>query len=138
MDRFALRHGPLSAGCRRAARRALRAGALRLVFLATLALPTTGQAQELAEKPAEPPRKDGSFRMADSPSLRLGDHLRLDLHARVQTDLRLDDSDISSDPFSWGNRRVGVDGVLFKRVEFQIERELRDNRGRTPARDAPL
>jgi phosphate-selective porin len=98
-----------------------------LSLLATLVLPATGMAQESAEKPAESPPK-GALRMAESPSLRLGDHLRVDLHARVQTDLRLDDSDRSSDAFSWGSRRVGLEGVLFKRVEFQIERELKDDK----------
>lgn len=124
MERFRSRHGLLSAVCRVAS---CARGVLPVVLLAALVVPATSTAQELAEEPAEPQRKGGSFRMGDSPSLRLGDHLRLDLHARVQTDFRLDDADISRDPFSWGNRRVGVDGVLFKRVEFQIERELQDN-----------
>lgn len=108
---------------RAAAHRVLSTRVLCLVLFATLVMPGNGQAQESAEQPAEP-RKGGPFRMGDSPSLRLGDHLRVDLHARVQTDLRLDDT--ASDPFSWGNRRVSVEGVLFKRVEFQIERELKD------------
>jgi phosphate-selective porin len=65
--------------------------------------------------------------MGDSPSLRLGDHLRLDLHARVQSDVRMQDqSDPTADRFAWGNRRLSVEGVLFRRLEFQVERELSD------------
>jgi phosphate-selective porin len=67
----------------------------------------------------------GVFRMGNSPSLRLGNQVRVDLHARVQADVSLqEESGTSGDRFEWGNRRIGVDGVLFRRVEFQIEREL--------------
>jgi phosphate-selective porin len=63
--------------------------------------------------------------MGDSPWLRLGDQVRVELHARIQADMSLqDESSVEGDRFAWGNRRVGVSGVLFRRVEFQIEREL--------------
>ena len=65
--------------------------------------------------------------MGNSPSLRWGNQVRIDLHARVQADVSLqEESDAASDRLGWGNRRIGVDGVLFKRVEFQIEREFSD------------
>ena len=71
--------------------------------------------------------KAGVFRMGNSPSLRWGNQVRIDLHARVQADVSLqEESDAASDRLGWGNRRIGVDGVLFKRVEFQIEREFSD------------
>jgi phosphate-selective porin len=60
--------------------------------------------------------------MGNSPSLRLGNQVRIDLHARVQADVSLQEESGAA----WGNRRIGVDGVLFKRVEFQIEREFSD------------
>jgi phosphate-selective porin len=81
--------------------------------------------QETSEGKSEPDRERGVFRMGDAPSLRLDDQLRVDLHARVQADVRLrDGSDADGDAFEWGNRRIGIDGVLFKRLEFQIEREI--------------
>ena len=106
-------------------RDAARAGALALV---ALAVPAAGVAQTAPEEPSETKREAGAFRMGDSPSLRLGDHVRVDLHARVQADVRLrDESDTAADRLAWGNRRIGVDGVLFKRLEFQVERELSDD-----------
>jgi phosphate-selective porin len=82
--------------------------------------PSTLDAQTLDDSPAEA----GAFRWAGGPSWRLGDAVRLDLHARVQSDVRLDEKGNSSDEFAWGGRRVGIEGALFKRLEFQIEREL--------------
>jgi phosphate-selective porin len=85
---------------------------------------TTPEVQTSRETSA-PDVEAGVFRMGSSPSLRLGDQVRVDLHARVQADVSLrDEADSEGERFDWGNRRIGVDGVLFKRLEFQIEREL--------------
>ena len=81
--------------------------------------------QSTSDETSAPDAEAGVFRMGDSPSLRLGDHARVNLHARIQADVSVqDESGVEGDRFGWGNRRVGVSGVLFKRVEFQIEREL--------------
>jgi len=85
--------------------------------------------QRASEEQATPEAKSegerGVFRMGDSPSVRLGDQLRVDLHARIQGDVGLqEESATEPDRFAWGSRRIGVDGVLFRRVQFQIEREL--------------
>jgi phosphate-selective porin len=86
---------------------------------------TASRAQSTVDETSTPDAEAGVFRMGDSPSLRLGDQARVDLHARIQADVGLqDESRVEGDRFAWGNRRVGVSGVLFKRVEFQIEREL--------------
>jgi phosphate-selective porin len=108
-------------------------------FIVTLAVPALVPAQTAPEEQAAPEDQTrsertstqdgeaGVFTMGDSPSWRWGDQVRLDLHARVQADMSLEEeSGAASNRFAWGNRRIGVEGVLFKRVEFQIERELSD------------
>jgi phosphate-selective porin OprO/OprP len=64
------------------------------------------------------------------PSLRYGDVLRVDLRARMVTDLRssgaLDARDETR--FDIPRRRIGVSGVIADRAEFQVERELADGR----------
>ena len=100
-------------------------------FIVTLAAPAGVRAQTTADERTTSTRtsaqdgESGVFRMGDSPSLRFGDQVRMDLHARVQADVSLQDES-DADRFAWGNRRIGVEGVLFKRVEFQIEREFSD------------
>jgi phosphate-selective porin len=86
---------------------------------------TASSEQAKSEGTSAPDAEAGVFRMGDSPWLRLGDQVRVELHARIQADMSLqDESSVEGDRFAWGNRRVGVSGVLFRRVEFQIEREL--------------
>ena len=67
------------------------------------------------------------------PSIALGDGSHVDLHARVQTDYLVrdeSDPDVSSlsfeDRLSVARKRVGVEGVLFNRVAFEVEGELGD------------
>jgi phosphate-selective porin len=97
-------------------------------FIVTLAVPagvlaqTTSEAQTTSKGTSTHDGEGGVFRMGNSPSLRLGNQVRIDLHARVQADVSLQEESGAA----WGNRRIGVDGVLFKRVEFQIEREFSD------------
>ena len=105
------------------------AGAL----IVTLAVPfavsaqTTSEEQTTSKGTSTQDGEGGVFRMGNSPSLRLGNQVRIDLHARVQADVGLqEESSAARDRVEWGNRRIGVDGVLFKRVEFQIEREVSD------------
>jgi phosphate-selective porin len=102
-------------------------------FIVALAVPagvlaqTTSEEQTTSTGTSTQDGEAGVFRMGNSPSLRLGNQVRIDLHVRVQADVRLqEESGAEGDRLAWGNRRIGVDGVLFKRVEFQIERELSD------------
>jgi phosphate-selective porin OprO/OprP len=61
------------------------------------------------------------------PSIRVGNDVRLDFRLKVQGDVRAFSPDQLADDgaFHLHRRRVGVEGTLFERVTFQIERELR-------------
>ena len=68
------------------------------------------------------------------PTISLGDGSHIDVHARVQTDYLVrdeSDPDVSSltfeDRLSVARKRVGVEGVLFNRVAFEVEGELGDD-----------
>jgi phosphate-selective porin OprO and OprP len=67
------------------------------------------------------------------PTIVLGDHARIEMKARVQADYLVrdeSDPDAATLPFadrlSFARKRVGVEGVLFDRVEFQVEGEVGD------------
>lgn len=67
------------------------------------------------------------------PTIILGEHSRLEIHARLQTDYLLrNEADLDAasltfeDRVSLPRKRVGVEGVLFDRVEFQVEGEVND------------
>jgi phosphate-selective porin len=95
-------------------------GRLLGVVLVTLSAATPTFAQKGTKKTPDP----GTIRWDDG-VFRAGDAVRLEPHIRFQTDLLLtDDAEPVDDRFDWARRRIGVDGVLFKRVEFQVEREL--------------
>jgi len=61
------------------------------------------------------------------PSIRVGDEVRLDFRLKVQGDIRGFSPDQPTDDggFQLHRRRAGIEGTLFERVTFQIERELR-------------
>ncbi len=61
------------------------------------------------------------------PSIRVGSDVRLDFRLKVQTDVRRFSPDQPTDDgaFHLHRRRAGIEGTLFERVTFQIERELR-------------
>jgi phosphate-selective porin len=101
---------------------------LALALLVTVAV----AAPALAQNGTNAAQDTGTMRWDDG-SFRAGDALRLEPHIRFQTDMLLrDQSDSVDDRFDWPRRRIGVDGVLFKRVDFQVERELEAD---TPWRD---
>jgi phosphate-selective porin len=79
-----------------------------------------------AQQPATPPQREGV--RWEGTSLHLGDSVRLDPRVRVQADFRvLDKSDLIEDGFAWGSRRIGLNGELFNRVQFQVERAFQDD-----------
>jgi phosphate-selective porin len=95
----------------------------------TFLLATSAFAQSFAQRDSAAPQQQeaGPVRW-DGPSLRIGESVRLDPRVRLQADFLVDDrSNPIEDRFSWGSRRIGVNGELFKRVEFQIERALQDD-----------
>src|SRR5262245_28988663 len=65
------------------------------------------------------------FVWREHPSLRFGRALRLDFQAKFQEDGR-DPGDDPIDFETWElhRLRVGIDGEIFNRVQFSIEREL--------------
>jgi phosphate-selective porin len=105
---------------------------MRLAVWVALAAAAPASAQSAAEGAAEPGDR-GAFRWTGGPSVRLGDAFRLDLHVKAKSDIGLRDERVGADTgFTWRNRRVSVDGELFDRVGFQVERELQ---GAEPWRD---
>lgn len=109
-----------------ARRRTIERLALALLVIVVAAVPAS--AQNSAGSNQEP----GTVRWDDG-TIRFGDAVRLDPHARFQTDLLLNNSAVEDDDaVDWPRRRISLDGQLFKIVEFQIERELEPE---TPWRD---
>ena len=65
------------------------------------------------------------FDLRPPPSLRIGDWLRLDFRAKVQTDFRdLRGIDPEAGVFDLRRARVGIEGRFLRNFEFQLEREL--------------
>ena len=89
-------------------------------------------AQTRADDPPDKPatRVDWNPR----PSLRIGNVARIDVRLKLQFDFRAfsPDQPDNDGTFVLHRRRAGIEGTLFKRVDFQIERELRE---RGPWRD---
>lgn len=100
-----------------------------------------GAAILLSAGPASAQTKSGQQAQSgvtwDEGSIRIGDSVRIDPRVRVQGDVLLwNDQGPIEDRFSWGSRRVGVDGELFDRVQFQVERAFQDDTDDdTPWRD---
>src|SRR6187200_828762 len=89
-----------------------------------------------------PVRASAQFVMKNRPSLRLGEFLRVDLRARVQTDFRAFSPDLTTDEgsFDLNRARLGIEGTFLEHFDFQVERELRETFGglkpKHPWRDA--
>jgi phosphate-selective porin OprO/OprP len=85
---------------------------------------TAAQSSQPEEPPPRPVRMDWNPR----PSIRLGEFGRIDFRLKLQGDFRFFDPE--QDPelhtFDLHRRRVGIEGVVFRRLEFQIEREVRE------------
>jgi phosphate-selective porin len=85
--------------------------------------------------PALPAAPALRFVWRDHPSLRAGRNLRLDFGVKVQEDAR----DPGDDPINfptWNLHRfrVGVDGELFRKFQFSIEREFSENLNNDPTK----
>ncbi|HZI81327.1 MAG TPA: porin [Vicinamibacterales bacterium] len=101
------------------------------LFLAALALMASAVAPAQAQ--------DTGVIWDRRPTFVLGETSRIEIHARVQSDyLVRDEADPEAtslgfeDRLSLPRKRVGVEGVLFDRVTFQVEGEVGDD---TPWRD---
>jgi phosphate-selective porin OprO/OprP len=99
-------------------------------FCAAFFVVSSSIAVASAQAPAgDPP--DGPGTRVDwnpRPSLRIGDVARIDFRLKLQFDFRTFSPDQPEDDgtFVLHRRRAAIDGTLFKRVDFQIERELRE------------
>ena len=72
----------------------------------------------------DPPAKGVRPEWKQHPSIRFGSALRLELEAKFQEDGRAAYAGATLDPWELHRNRVGVQGKLFKHIEFEIEREL--------------
>ena len=87
---------------------------------------------------ATPVERDWNFRWNNRPSVRYGDLLRIDVRARLVSDLRNPDTALTGNDTSRldiARRRIGVEGEIADVADFQIEREFADRR---PWRDVYL
>lgn len=99
--------------------------AVATVLLLALAVPAA--AQQIPSGQKTTPQDDTGVRWEDD-SIRVGDSVRIEPKVRVQGDVLLwNDLTPIDDRFSWGSRRIGVDGELFGRVQFQVERAFQDD-----------
>src|SRR5438876_3811730 len=62
------------------------------------------------------------------PSVRFGKVARVDFHAKLQTDFRFYDPEVitKEGEFDMHRARISVQGNVFKFVEYEVEREIRD------------
>jgi phosphate-selective porin len=90
-----------------------------LVLLLLVARPALAQATADGSRQVD-------IRWRDQPSVSAGP-FRLDVHAKVQADMRRADQDLEEEGglYETALKRVGVEGKLTDRVTFEIERELR-------------
>jgi phosphate-selective porin OprO and OprP len=97
--------------------------------VATLAIVLAAQSLASAQQStpnAKPPESRWEFVMADHPSLRFGDIVRLDLKALLDFEWRGADASARDDA-EFGRKRIGIDGRLFSVIAFEVERELGDD-----------
>jgi phosphate-selective porin OprO/OprP len=95
-----------------------------VAVLVGLASPAAAQGQPTDQVPA--PKPPVRFVWDDKPSIRAG-IFRLDFHAKLQSDFRQSDQDLedAGGTYETETKRVGVSGRLTRRLEFQVEAELR-------------
>ena len=68
-----------------------------------------------------------TVRWNDHPEIDWSGRLRVEIHARVQSDGRMSDAaveDQQGDTFDVGRRRIGIQGDLGRHITFEVEREI--------------
>lgn len=86
----------------------------------------------VSEFQPETPRDDVRFVWREHPSLRFGRNLRFDFTLRLQEDARdPGDDPVPFETWELHRFRVGIDGEVFRRIQFSIERELTENEADT-------
>ena len=68
------------------------------------------------------------FNWKEHPSLKFGKAVKIDFRYKFQSDFRSFGEGVESDEgvHEFHRQRIGIEGKLFKRVEFEMEREMRD------------
>jgi phosphate-selective porin OprO/OprP len=93
------------------------------------ASPAAGESAQAGSAVQDNGRRDQGVRLVwrDRPSLRAGRWFRLDFTSRIQLDtFNPGDDPPNFDDVQLTRARIGVDGELFRIVEFSVERELTD------------
>jgi phosphate-selective porin OprO/OprP len=120
------------------------AGAALLVeIVALVGAPSSAGAQGLLFPPppsavvARPEGDDAlkavRFVWREHPSLRFGRPLRLDFGLKIQEDAREPgDAPFEFETYELHRVRIGIDGEMYGRIQFSIERELTENEGVDP------
>jgi phosphate-selective porin OprO/OprP len=106
---------------------------LALLPIAILTVTRPALAQDAPSRPAAQREPGTGTTWNTRPTIQFGEHGRLEIHARLQTDyLVRNEADpdaaalTSEDRLSVARKRVGVEGELFGRVSFQVEGEIGD------------
>jgi phosphate-selective porin len=105
-------------------RRLFAAAALILA----ISVRVSAQQEGTRKGPSTPLRAGQSGVRWDDDSIRFGNSVRLEPRVRLQGDVLLwNNIGPIEDRLSWGSRRLGVNGELFDRVQFQVERAFQDD-----------
>ena len=108
-----------------------------LAGLVSVLLASSSFAQDAGSTPVEEKtsaaivERDWDFRWDNRPSVRYGDLLRIDVRARLVSDMRHSDAaltDNDTSRFDIARRRIGVEGEIADVADFQIEREFAGGR----------
>jgi phosphate-selective porin len=99
------------------------------------ASPTSGSAEQTGDQ--EESKASGflggvRFRFGTHPGIRAGEWLRVDFHLKFQHDFRSFDPEISGDEGETSNLRkfrVGITGYVTRDLEYEVEREIRNEIG---------
>jgi phosphate-selective porin len=91
------------------------------------ALAASGTPLVASGTPAKAARR---FELDNRPTLWLSDSFRISLRARLQADARDRSRAFERDDsaFELAKRRIGIDGELFNRISFELEREIASGR----------
>jgi phosphate-selective porin OprO/OprP len=88
-----------------------------------------GQTPDASTQVSAKPEKQKKPKAAKHPSFNIGDRIQLDVTARLESDVRLATPAIGLEGAEqeWQDRRVGVEGTAFERIQFEVSRELGDD-----------
>jgi len=102
---------------------------MKHLLAALLVVAPAAAAAQSQTPPQQPPRAPVRMDWNPRPSIRFGNKARIDFRLKLQGDFRGFDpeQDEDLDTFDLRRKRAGIEGVLFERLEFEIERELRED-----------